>query len=397
MTNAVLLPYRETTAVELANNRWRKQLLPIGEIEYKGRKLKFTRGYLANLVRSFKDKAFDQVPFQFAGADNKHTDDPERFRGEIVDVELTKDGLDLILEPTEDGTKALKDNPKLGVSARIYENYERSDGKTWRAAIQHVLGTLNPHVSGMKPWEAVASLSGELNVDSTLDLTAATITEQGKEEDNGMALSDTDKTALAELLKKVRDGGSKLSDDDINSLIDESAADDDTDDEEELSDEELDKLITDAEADLDEEDADDEELEPASLSGDGSDALELTNDTLRQQAIELARVTGEIDKNAYRNERADYVRDYGFPPKLIDLARPLLYGHGHTVELSNGDEIDAGAVMRRFIKGVGKQIKMLDLSDALGNSMEPDDKDEVDKKNGELLDFVNQARKQFNL
>jgi hypothetical protein len=397
MTNAVLLPYRETTAVELANNRWRKQLLPIGEIEYKGRTLKFTRGYLANLVRSFKEKAFDQVPFQFAGADNKHTDDPDRFRGEIADVELDNDGLYLILEPTEDGAKALKDNPKLGVSARIYENYERSDGKTWRAALQHVLGTLNPHVSGMKPWEAVASLSGELDVDSTLDLTAATITEQGKEEDNGMALSDTDKTALAALLKKVRDGGSKISDDDINSLIDDANGDDD---EEELSDDELDKLIKDAEADLEgdeEDDNADEELEPASLSGDGTDALELTNDALREHAIELARVSGELDKSAYLRERDAFVHDYGFPPKLIDLARPLLYGHGHTVELSNGDEIDAGAVMRRFIRGVGKQLKMLDLSDALGNGMEPDDKDETERKNNELLEFVNTARKQFNL
>jgi hypothetical protein len=43
----------------------------------------------------------------------------------------------------------------LGVSARIVENYSRSDGKFFPAAIQHVLGTLDPRIPQLGSWEQV--------------------------------------------------------------------------------------------------------------------------------------------------------------------------------------------------------------------------------------------------
>ena len=63
-------------------------------------------------------------------------------------------------------------NPKLGVSARIVEDYARSDGRHFPAAIQHVLGTLDPRIPGLGAWQAIEAASPV--PDTVIDLSAAT-------------------------------------------------------------------------------------------------------------------------------------------------------------------------------------------------------------------------------
>ena len=122
MTSAVLTPFYRSRAVELGNRLWRKKVLPVGDVEYKGRTLHFTLDYLKGLAGAFTAKAYDQVAFQLADAQNTHTNDPERFRGDFVAMEAEPDGLWVTLKPTEAGDKVLKENPELGVSARIVED-----------------------------------------------------------------------------------------------------------------------------------------------------------------------------------------------------------------------------------------------------------------------------------
>ncbi len=106
------------------------------------------------------------MPFQIAPDDNRHTNDPERFRGEILDVEVGPDGLYGTVKTTPAGEQILSENPGLGVSARIVEDYARSDGQFFSAALQHVLGTLDPRIPSLGPWQAIdASNSGELVID----------------------------------------------------------------------------------------------------------------------------------------------------------------------------------------------------------------------------------------
>jgi hypothetical protein len=167
----VLSPFSFGPAIQLGNSaRWRKKVLPIGDIEYQGRTLHFTPGYIAGLERAFRDGAYDQVSFQLADSANSHTNDPERHRGTIVDMKAEPDGLWITVEPTERGGRVLQENPYLGVSARIVEQYQRSDGRFYPAAIQHILGTLDPRIPGLGAWQPV-SLSNSSAV--TIDLSAA--------------------------------------------------------------------------------------------------------------------------------------------------------------------------------------------------------------------------------
>jgi hypothetical protein len=242
----VISPYSWQPAIELGNRMWAKRVLPIGEISYKGRTLHFTRDYIEGLVHAFQDQAYDQVAFQLADSGNTHTNDPERFRGEIVDMQARDDGLWLYLNPTEAGDRVLRENPNLGVSARIVESYNRSDGKFYPAAVQHMLGTLDPRIPALGAWTPV-EMSNE-GGGITIDLSQSTfpgdappdVDELSDAELEQLAAELTDED-LADLtdedLEDLFDGGSgELTDDELADLIDGM---DDEDGESEFTDAEL--------------------------------------------------------------------------------------------------------------------------------------------------------------
>jgi tetratricopeptide (TPR) repeat protein len=155
VTALVLTPTTPGHAIELGNRLWRKKVLPVGEIAYKGRTLRFTPEYLGRLADAFRARAYDVVPFQLATGANEHTNDPERTRGQVLDMDAQPDGLWITAKLTEAGERVLQDNPELGVSARIVEDYDRADGRFFPAAVQHVLGTLDPRVPGLGGWQAI--------------------------------------------------------------------------------------------------------------------------------------------------------------------------------------------------------------------------------------------------
>lgn len=371
----ILTPYELSNTTQTGSKFWRKRVLPIDSIDYNGRKIEFTREYLQNMVTAFNDRAFDQVPLMMATDDNKHNNNPQNFRGEVVSLDMADDGLYATVTTTEDGMKLLQSNPRLGISARIVNDYDRSDGKHYVAAMQHALLTLDPRIPGLGSWDAVDSFSNSDN-SGTIDLTGSEFDKPAK------------KTKKEKSVSKKDDNG--LNEDELTRLrafldeLDESGVDDSADDESELTDEELQDLIaaldTEDETDADEETVSEPELVSASLSNTDSTALELAN----EQAVELARIRDELDTSKWANERDALMRTTGLPPAVLDMAAPLLKGT-KTLELSNGDKIDAGKIMREVLTEVGKLAKLLDLSNELGSPVgaEPDTSEEASAKRDE--------------
>jgi hypothetical protein len=391
---AVLTPYCTEATVELAGSRWRKQILPLGSVNYKGRVLQFDKGYLGELARSFREKAFPMVAFQLADAKNSHTNDPERTRGKIVDLEVTDSGLDVILDATPEGDKVLRENPELGVSARIYEDYTRSDGKHWEAALQHVLGTLDPHVPDLQPWQevSVASLSND-DVSAIVDLTNEEFRNESEEEEEPMAnLKDT--------LAKLRENGdeAELSDDELDlllSIVDQvsgdqpqQSTDTETDD---LTDEELEQILAEAGA-LDDE----EEETTVAATNQSNKALELTNARIRNLELSNAKIQKELDERTFENEKRMFATQFGIPPYITELARDVLQGESGVIEFANGTQVDPGSVVRRVFTEIGKQVKILDLGGLLGNANPEDDESlELTRANEETAEFVKTIRNNY--
>jgi len=223
MPAEIRTPFIKSRALMTAPSVWRKKVLPVGEVEYQGRMLQFDRDYLEDLAAAFKAGAYDQVPFQLATDDNKHTNNPERTRGWVTGVEVQNDGLWVTARVTPEGNKVLTSNPNLGVSARIVEEYARSDGNFFPAAIQHVLGTLDPRIPGLGPWEAV-EMSNSAGVDMIIDLSAA----EFAGEEGGSTMPDMDADQQARLARLL-----ELDPDEIAGLLDQlnEDASDDTEDE----------------------------------------------------------------------------------------------------------------------------------------------------------------------
>lgn len=144
---------------------FRKQVLPIGEFNYHGHKLDLSKDRLSAMKQAWDDKAYDQIPFQLADEGNRHTHtkDPRYTEGEVDSVEVDdQDGLVMNLALSEEGAEVVRKNPKLGVSAKINFDYTRDFDKAYfPAAIEHVLGTINPHIKGMSPWQEVTLSESE--------------------------------------------------------------------------------------------------------------------------------------------------------------------------------------------------------------------------------------------
>lgn len=402
MTTQILSPVDLGTTSKVGGRLFRKQVLPVGSINYKGRRIDFTREKLAAMEAAFRDRAFDSVPLVFADKDNAHTMDPRQTTGEMVDVELTADGLDGIFRASDEAAKLLESYPKVGVSARILENYERADGRSFPAAIQHALITSDPRITGMRPWEAV-NLSSEVDGE-TLDLTAESFASPGEQEGVEMAtpLTDDELQKLRGLLDLLQqDETSEDDGNDSEQPADEQAATDESDSgeqessEEEVTEDELDALalqiLSEEQAEENNEQA--KKPETVAASNDDNAAVELANARVAEMETQLSNMQRQLDEKNFLSERDRLATEFGIPPAITDLARPLLQGH-QVIELSNGNSVDAGKVMRDVLSALGKQIQLLDLSSAVGSAFETD---EEKSEAAEREDFVKAFRAQNNL
>lgn len=180
---------------------YKKRILPEGTYDYKtptGDKIKLdlSAGELQKFVQSFKDKAYDEVPFQFG----KHDNDPTIRKGTLAHVEhVPGKGLDGYFELDSDAAEYVSKYPNFGVSPRLVLDIERMDGKKFSGAIQHVAGTVVPRATGMGPWSKVELSEDGDTDDSTpvIDLSTETI----KVEREGKVVTTPEKTEEGE--KKV--------------------------------------------------------------------------------------------------------------------------------------------------------------------------------------------------
>lgn len=166
----VRTPIADANVVELGNRIWRKQVLPHTTINYHGRQIQFDKQYCDEVAAAFRAGAYPAVPFQFADADNRHTNDPSRTRGEVIGMESTDDGLVATLRLSEEADALVREYPNFGVSVRVREDYERPDGQRYPRAMQHLLGTWDPKLAVQQPWQAVDMSNDEPGTE-VIDLT----------------------------------------------------------------------------------------------------------------------------------------------------------------------------------------------------------------------------------
>jgi hypothetical protein len=331
-TKLLLMPVDHTPCVELSNTLFRKQILPKGTIKYNGEELNFDDDFLNAIRMSFQDGALDQVPLQLADGDNKHTMDVTRFGGEVKGLELTATGLDMIVDtPQETADLIRKTGMKLGVSPKIARDRELPNGKTYTAALVHVLATQDPKNVGMEAWKEV-KLSNETDGE-TLDLTNFSY--------------EKPKTVVK---PPVQDDLPELDDGDL-----------------ELANA-IDALLA---------------AEQAKRTKKGKEDITLTNVEKLQEAIKLAtahertevrKLQIELAHTRFEKEAVELI-DEGVPPALIELARPVLQDPvSRDIELSNGDRVDVADVLRKMLH---EAKGFVELSNEQGHTFDIGDRQQL--------------------
>jgi hypothetical protein len=160
---------------------YKKLILREGEFQYTPAgssekiKLDLSAPQLKNFVQSFKDKAYDEVPFQFGRMTMTRAFVRERWlTASTFPVRVSK----AISNSNRMPHAYVEKYPNFGVSPRLVLDINRADGKKFVGAIQHVAGTVVPRLTGMGPWSKV-ELSEEGDTDSetpVIDLSTEAIT-----------------------------------------------------------------------------------------------------------------------------------------------------------------------------------------------------------------------------
>jgi hypothetical protein len=352
-----------------------KQILPEAAIQYsdKGvtRTINFDKRYHHDVIKAFRDKAVDQTCFQLANPLNGHGRDydPERQRAEVLDMATLEELPDDIKQKVEGkpglyakmrffdkkSAKSVKKNPNLGVSARVRENFVRADGKFVKRAVVHVLGTIDPRVTGMSAWQS-ADLSYDPDNGYMLDLSNATYEgnpvakNKSKDVDLGVPTDEQiDAMTDEELDAFLAEGEAALA----AELGTDADADDDLDDEDDEEDDD----------DLDDEDddtEDDDDTQEASLSTKHQRAIDLAN---AQAAQATKRANEALSRQAaaeFSSYRTALIMK-GVPPEKIDLAQSVLARPDDmVVDLSNSgdDDLNVTEVVRQLLEGYEGTIDM---------------------------------------
>ena len=403
----ILAPVDLSTAVKTGPRVYRKQLLRKGTIDYptpdgKTRRVVFDDKYLTDLAAAYRDGAYDNVPFILAGADNAHTMDPTRLRGYLRSVEVTEDGVDGILELSEDAA-ALVDlsGGKLGVSPRI-KPVQHMDGRAYPNAINHVLGTLDPRMQGptlgLRDWEPVDLSSGD---DGTvIDLTDSTYRTEGGP--TMLDLSALDPEDVDALRSFAAANGIDLA----AAGDDEPTPDPEPEADPEPEPEPAEDPDADADPEPDPEDSDGEgepisdedlmalidgELADMGLSApdDGTDALDLAAGLVANGAD--ATQVAQADAAPLRGQLA--ARDYvaaGVPPHMVDLATPVLAlsdGDADALDLSapDGSPVNVRKVVTDLLDAAKGTI---DLSGEHGHGADDDETVERETAAASWVDHV---------
>lgn len=318
-----------------------KQVLPQKLIHYttksgKRATLDFNEQYLTDLAKAFDNQVLDQTPFMLADKDNEHTMDAERQRGEVTEVRLAREGetpglYAKITFPNADAAKAVVNNPKLGVSARIREGVPMNDGTVVPRAMIHVLGTLDPQVTGMAPWVPAVDLSFD-PTDNILDLS-------GENYEGAPVAKDKNEKPVMPTEAEI----DAMSEAEVDAFLEKFAP----------------GILGDIELPAEDADEDeqtleaDKELEPA-LSAKAKADIELAISratAAEARTNEALALMAEARWEKYQSENLAA----GVPPYVLDLAKPVLNRHEDMViDLSNengAEDVNTSEIVRQLVEG----------------------------------------------
>lgn len=171
--DAAYVPSERSQWLQLTRSRqgrlFKKKLLAFGEWEHPnlpGQKLVIDRPLAQRLVENFHRGVVDTVQVPVADDSNKHTEDPLRNLGEVVDLTVEEDGVWAVLDIRKPEAADQLGKTLLGISGMIHLDYQDTKtGKKVGPALLHTLITNRPYLSDLGDFrELVAAAAPGMSV-----------------------------------------------------------------------------------------------------------------------------------------------------------------------------------------------------------------------------------------
>lgn len=343
---AMRLPFNKTEGTRVGDNRYKKEVLRVGEVvvdRQTGRKFNFSSDFLKQLKANFDNSPLDYVPLLYAKEGYVHASDstPGSYGGTMESLELDDEQNPTkaygTFNLTDDTLKVIEHNPKFGVSITAHPNFvNKADSVYYGPMLLDVNATHMPTLQKMGEWERVAvKASDSVDEFEVLDLSDAEFNVVTTEKEGDDSMPENNDT--------TQDQQVNLSDAQVQALLGTDAV------------KEAIRLSV-AEATS----AKDEEI--ANLRG--------SVENIRKSSYETAVKTG----------LGSYVSQ-GVPPVMVELGQELLLSMeeddaGKVIELSTGEGDDAKTEKLSRVQIVSRMLEeaknVIDLSDEKGSGEEDD-------------------------
>ena len=164
--------YVELGATAKARGRvFRKQILNLGDLHYKGKTFHLDDAWYAQLERNFNaGVSMTQVPL--ADSNNKHDESVMANTGEVIGLERRGSKVYTLVDIRDkEAAQRIADGRILGASAFLHMDYEdsRTGEKVGPALLHHCL-TNRPHVLDLEPYEEVVAATADSEGDDFIVL-----------------------------------------------------------------------------------------------------------------------------------------------------------------------------------------------------------------------------------
>lgn len=292
-----------------------------------------------------------------------HTDDPDKNRGEVIDMMLSDDGagIDAIIDIRDEETVEKIDNDLIwDVSIGFTMNWITKEGEEKGPAIYHVALVNNPYIEDMTPFEAFAKVTAECRAEVATNYGANAIMlsrsgikkELSKESDMNKVKITNDKGYPVEVTYK--DG-----DEDVTVTVEAGAEVEVPEDQKEV----VETLIADSKDPAADEETDEEREAREKKEQEDADAAAAAEEEEKSTKAELAKAQKQIKEFRKKEVDQEYeklLKEGKIVPAQEKAFKALAMSGDVKVEFSKdgkSTQIPVSEMLKEFTKNAPKVVK----------------------------------------
>jgi len=191
-TTSAIIPAPRGEFVPLSRSAtgrlFRKQILRFGQFAHPnipGEKITFDRPMAERMKANFANNVCDIVQIPLVDGGNRHTEDPLRNLGEVVDIDVTDDGVYAVMDIRKDDAADALGKTLIGASAMLHMNYtDTRTGQKVGPTLLHTAITNRPYITELGDFREIVRASADaLGDDLPIVLSHFTSEEQTMDKD----------------------------------------------------------------------------------------------------------------------------------------------------------------------------------------------------------------------